>query len=99
MPKLTKAVIDCSFPKEKHYFVWDTEIKGFGCQILKSGAKKTYVFYYHSPLTRKKAYIKIGCHGNITVDFAEIGQKIFLRLLHQALIQGRRKKRKSLYNR
>jgi integrase len=70
MPKLTKAVIDCSFPKEKHYFVWDTEIKGFGCQILKSGAKKTYVFYYHSPLTRKKAYIKIGCHGNITVDFA-----------------------------
>ena len=28
------------------------------------------MFYYHSPLTRKKAYIKIGCHGNITVDFA-----------------------------
>ncbi len=70
MPKLTKADIDCCCPKEKHYFVWDTEIKGFGCQILKSGTKKTYVFYYHSPLTRKKAYIKIGCHGNITVDFA-----------------------------
>jgi integrase len=49
--------------------VWDTEIKGFGCQILKGG-KKTYVFYYHSPLTRKKGYTKIGCHGNITVDFA-----------------------------
>lgn len=69
MPKLTKAVIDNSVAKEKHYFVWDTEIKGFGCQILKGG-KKTYAFYYHSPLTRKKAYIKIGCHGNITVDFA-----------------------------
>jgi integrase len=69
MPKLTKAVIDNNIPKEKNYFVWDTEIKGFGCQILKGG-KKTYVFYYHSPLTRKKAYIKIGCHGNITVDFA-----------------------------
>jgi len=69
MPKLTKAVIDHNIPKEKNYFVWDTEIKGFGCQILKGG-KKTYVFYYHSPLTRKKAYIKIGCHGNITVDFA-----------------------------
>ena len=69
MPKLTKAVIDNSVAKEKHYFVWDTEIKGFGCQILKGG-KKTYSFYYHSPLTRKKAYIKIGCHGNITVDFA-----------------------------
>lgn len=69
MPKLTKSVIDNSVAKEKHYFVWDTEVKGFGCQILKGG-KKTYAFYYHSPLTRKKAYIKIGCHGNITVDFA-----------------------------
>ena len=69
MPKLTKAVIDNNVTKEKNYFVWDTEIKGFGCQILKGG-KKTYGFYYHSPLTRKKAYIKIGCHGNITVDFA-----------------------------
>jgi integrase len=69
MPKLTKAVIDSKNPQEKNYFVWDSEIKGFGCQILKGG-KKTYVFYYHSPLTRTKAYIKIGCHGNITVDFA-----------------------------
>ncbi len=69
MPKLTKTVIDNSAAKEKHYFVSDAEIKGFGCQILKGG-KKTYAFYYHSPLTRKKAYIKIGCHGNITVDFA-----------------------------
>ena len=70
MPKLTKAVIDNSLPKEKHYLVWDTEIKGFGCQILKSGSKKTYVFYYRSPLTKKKGYLKIGCHGTITVDFA-----------------------------
>ncbi len=69
MPKLTKAVIDNNAPKEKNYFVWDMEIKGFGCQILKGG-KKTYAFYYHSPITRKKAYVKIGCHGNITVDFA-----------------------------
>lgn len=70
MPKLTKTVIDNSLPQEKHYIVWDTEIKGFGCQILKSGVKKTYVFYYLSPITRRKGYIKIGCHGNITVDFA-----------------------------
>ena len=71
MPKLTKALIDYSSPKDKNYIVWDTEIKGFGCQILQSGSKKTYVFYYWSPLTKKKGYIKIGCHGNITVDFAQ----------------------------
>jgi len=75
MPKLTKAIIDYSSPKEKNYIVWDTEIKGFGCQILKSGSKKTYVFYYWSPLTKKKGYVKIGCHGNITVDFARNAAK------------------------
>ena len=75
MPKLTKAVIDSSSPKEKNYIVWDTEIKGFGCQILKSGNKKTYVFYYWSPVTKKKGYVKIGCHGNITVDFARNAAK------------------------
>ena len=69
MPKLTKAVIDNHAPKQENYFIWDTEVKGFGCQILKGG-KKTYVFYYYSPTTNKKGYVKIGCHGNITVDFA-----------------------------
>jgi integrase len=75
MPKLTKSVIDCSVPKEKNYIVWDTEIKGFGCQISKGGRSKTYVFYYYSPVKRKKGYIKIGCHGNITVDLARNAAK------------------------
>lgn len=74
MPKLTKSVIDQSIAKEKNYFVWDSEVKGFGCQIL-TGGKKTYVFYYHSPLTKKKAYVKIGCHGNMTVDLARVEAK------------------------
>ncbi|MCX7342595.1 MAG: site-specific integrase [Proteobacteria bacterium] len=77
MPKLTKSVIDCSVPKEKNYIVWDTEIKGFGCQISKGGRSKTYVFYYYSPIKRKKGYIKIGCHGNITVDLARNAAKKF----------------------
>lgn len=74
MPKLTKSFIDQCLPKEKDYFVWDSEIKGFGCRILK-GDKKTYVFYCYSPTTKKKANIKIGCHGNITVDFARNAAK------------------------
>lgn len=69
MPKLTKSLIDQSSSKEKDYFLWDDEIKGFGCRILRGG-KKTYVFYCYSPTTKKKANIKIGCHGNITVDIA-----------------------------
>ncbi len=74
MPKLTKKVIDSSLPKEKDYIVWDDEIKGFGCRIF-PGGKKTYVFYYRSPVTRKFSYIKIGLHGNLTVDEARIKAK------------------------
>ena len=74
MPKLTKKVIDSNLPKEKDYIVWDDEIKGFGCRIF-PGGKKTYVFYYRSPVTRKFSYIKIGLHGNLTVDEARIKAK------------------------
>lgn len=69
MPKLTKAYVEQSLRKDKSYFIWDDEIKGFGCEILKGG-KKTYTFLYYSPVSKKKARIKIGCHGNITIDFA-----------------------------
>jgi integrase len=74
MPKLTKKVIDANLPKEKDYIVWDDEIKGFGCRIF-PGGKKTYVFYYRAPVTRKFSYIKIGLHGNLTVDEARIKAK------------------------
>lgn len=74
MPKLTKKVIDTNLPKEKDYIVWDDEIKGFGCRIF-PGGKKTYVFYYRAPVTRKFSYIKIGLHGNLTVDEARIKAK------------------------
>jgi len=69
MPKLTKKLIEGSLPKEKDYIVWDDEIKGFGCRILPSG-RRTYVFHYTSPVTRKYSYLKIGVHGNFTVDLA-----------------------------
>ncbi|MCA9508637.1 MAG: DUF4102 domain-containing protein, partial [Myxococcales bacterium] len=74
MPKLTKKVIDSNSPKKKDYIVWDDEIKGFGCRIF-PGGKKTYVFYYRAPVTRKFSYIKIGLHGNLTVDEARIKAK------------------------
>jgi len=69
MPKLTKKLVESSIPKQKDYVVWDDEIKGFGCRILPSG-HKTYVFHYTSPTTKKYSYLKIGIHGNFTVDLA-----------------------------
>lgn len=74
MPKLTKNVIDQHNPADKDYYIWDTEVKGFGCRIWPSG-KKTYMFVYRSPLNQKKIFLKIGVHGNITVDEARIEAK------------------------
>ncbi len=69
MPKLTKKLVESSLPREKDYVIWDDEIKGFGCRIYASGYK-TYVFFYTSPTTKVYTYLKIGVHGNYTVDLA-----------------------------
>ena len=69
MPKLTKKLIDSSVGKGKDYVVWDDEIKGFGCRIYASGYK-TYIFQYRAPATQKNSYLKIGVHGNYTVELA-----------------------------
>jgi integrase len=69
MTKLTKKLVETSLPREKDYVIWDDEIKGFGCRIYASGYK-TYVFFYTSPTTKIYSYLKIGVHGNYTVDLA-----------------------------
>jgi len=74
MSKLTKNVIDRHNPTDKDYYIWDSEVKGFGCRIWPSG-KKTYMFVYRSPLNQKKIFFKIGVHGNITVDEARTEAK------------------------
>jgi integrase len=76
MSKLTKKIIDASFPQEKAYIVWDSDVKGLGCRIYPSG-QKTYVFFYYPKggMFRKKEYLKIGVHGAITCEIArEIAQ-------------------------
>ena len=61
MPQLTKAMIDRSPHKKTAYLIWDDIIKGFGCRIHPS--KKTFMYMYRSPATRKSSYITIGVYG------------------------------------
>ena len=75
MPQLTKAVIDRSATKEKDYIIWDDTIKGFGCRIHPS--KKTFVYFYRSPATKKSSYLTIGVYGSVTVDEARTQAKKF----------------------
>jgi len=94
MPKLTKKLVESSLPKEKDYIVWDDEIKGFGCRILPSG-RRTYVFHYTSPVTKKYSYLKIGVHGNFTVDLARDKAKKWCAEIAQDIDPKEQKKAKA----
>ncbi len=63
--KLTKSSIDKAIPQDRDYFLWDSELKGFGIKIAKGG-RKSYVCKYRvgsgrSAPTRR---MTIGAHGS-----------------------------------
>ncbi len=67
MPKLTKRAIDALQPDAKDFFVWDSQISGFGVRVMPSGAKTYQAQYRKSGRTRR---VSLGRHGKITVDEA-----------------------------
>ncbi|WP_417434340.1 tyrosine-type recombinase/integrase [Hoeflea sp.] len=72
MPKLTKSAIDAASPREDDFFLWDSELKGFGSKIAKGG-RKSYVCKYRAGNGRKAPTrrMTIGAHGSPwTVDQA-----------------------------
>ena len=69
MPKLTKRYVESLETAAKDYFVWDSEIIGFGIRVLPSGAKTYQTQYRQGGRTRR---ISLGRHGNITVDQARL---------------------------
>ena len=40
MPRLTKRHIDALPPREREYFVWDDQLKGFGIRVYPNGGKR-----------------------------------------------------------
>ena len=49
MPKLTKRIVDAAEAQATEYFVWDSDIPGFGLRVLPSG-RKGYVVQYRAGL-------------------------------------------------
>ncbi|WP_170601385.1 site-specific integrase [Ruegeria arenilitoris] len=67
MPKLTKRAVEALPLEAKDYFVWDSQIAGFGVRVMPSGAKTYQAQYRKGGRTRR---VSIGRHGKITVDEA-----------------------------
>tara|TARA_R110000850_G_scaffold88316_8_gene189728 strand:+ start:177 stop:1370 length:1194 start_codon:yes stop_codon:yes gene_type:complete len=67
MPKLTKRCVESLPIQAKSYFVWDSEIIGFGLRVMPSGTKTYQVQYRKGGRTRRAA---IGRHGNVTAEQA-----------------------------
>lgn len=67
MPKLNKRAIDALKPEAKDYFIWDSQIAGFGVRVMPSGAKTYQAQYRKGGRTRR---VSLGRHGKITVDEA-----------------------------
>jgi integrase len=81
--KLTKTVVDSGLSRLTDYFIWDTELKGFGVKIAKGG-RKTYVCQYRTKGGRggECRRLTIGAHGAPwTAELARIEAK---RILGQA---------------
>lgn len=69
MPKITKRLVDSKQPQKARYFVWDSDLTGFGLLVLPTGVK-SYVFQYRTAEGRTRR-ITIGKHGGtLTPDAA-----------------------------
>lgn len=69
MPKLTKRSVEALATKGEGYFVWDSEIAGFGIRIMPSGTKTYQAQYRKGGRTRR---ISLGRHGNVTAEQARL---------------------------
>lgn len=67
MPKITKRLVDAAEARSAEYFVWDSEIPGFGLRVLPSG-RKGYVVQYRAG--RRSRRISLGPTTVLTCEQA-----------------------------
>ena len=67
MPRITKRLVDAAEARSAEYFVWDSEIPGFGLRVLPSG-RKGYVVQYRAG--RRSRRISLGPSTVLTCEQA-----------------------------
>lgn len=68
--KVSKRTVDAMKPKLENDFLWDRELRGFGCKVTPSG-RKTFVVQYLAPGKHRETHrLTIGTYGPLTADDA-----------------------------
>jgi integrase len=75
MPKISKRIVDGAEPRERDYFIWDSELVGFAVRVLTSG-RRTYVIQYRAKGRTRR--FTIGSHGVWTPEAARREARILL---------------------
>jgi integrase len=60
--KITKRAVDTAQASERDFFIWDSELKGFGLKVTPKG-RKVYLVQYRMPGRTTRRYT-IGPHGS-----------------------------------
>lgn len=67
MPRISKRLIDTAPLKDTDYFIWDSDMPGFGLRVMASGKKSFMIQYRHGGRTRR---VTFGRAGIMTPDEA-----------------------------
>ncbi len=67
MPRITKRLVDAAEIRAAEYFIWDSDIPGFGLRVLSSG-RKGYVVQYRAG--RRSRRISLGPNTVLTCEQA-----------------------------
>ena len=67
MAKLTKRQIEALEVQDKDYFIWDSELSGFGVRVFPTGRKQFVIQYRFGKISRR---MSLGRFGAITPDQA-----------------------------
>lgn len=77
MGKISKRAVDAKQPgkgdPKNGEFLWDSELRGFGCRVYPSG-RKVYFVQYRLPNGRQRR-LRLGAHGVLTPDQARLRAK------------------------
>lgn len=78
MPKLTKTFIEKLPAKPSSYFVWDSQVVGFGIRVMPTGSRTFQIQYSKGGRTRRSS---LGRFGVMTVDQARLRARELLGLV------------------